>query len=271
MSSARSADGTAIAYDKLGAGPPVILVGGAFSYRKYARLVKLAELLAEHFTVINYDRRGRGDSADTAPYAVEREIEDLAALIEAAGGRAYVWGQSSGGVLALRAAAAGLAIEKLAVFEPPFRLEGQGNPPPPDFATRLDEMVAADRRSQAVTYFMTEGLGAPGFFISLMRLARPIWSRLTAVAHTLPYDVALLGETIEGKPLSPSPWASVRTRTLVLTGAKSQERAREAGRALTEVMPNAHHQVLEGQSYNIKMKPLAPVLTEFFGAAAVKP
>ena len=206
MSSVRSADGTPIAYDKLGAGPPVILVGGAFSFRRYRRSVELAELLAEHFTVFNYDRRGRGDSGDTAPYSVEREIEDLAALIELAGSRSCVWGQSSGGVLALRAAAAGVAIEKLAVFEPPFRLDSDGDAPPADFATRLGQLVAADRRNQAVKYFMTKGMGAPGFFISLMRLSPQMWSRLTAVAHTLPYDVAVMGDTTEGKPLSPADW-----------------------------------------------------------------
>jgi pimeloyl-ACP methyl ester carboxylesterase len=268
MRSVTSPDGTVIAYDQLGEGPPVILVGGAFSYRRYSRSVELAELLSKRFTVINYDRRGRGASGDTKPYAVDREIEDLQALIEAAGGSSNVWGQSSGGVLALRAAAAGLAIRKLAVFEPPFRLDRHGNPPPADFAARLNEMVAANHRGQAVKYFMTNGLGAPRFFISLMRLARPLWSRLTAVAHTLPYDVAVLGDTIDGKPLSRPEWESIGTETLVLCGAKSQERARDAGRALAEVLPNARHQILEGQSYNIKMKPLAPVLVEFFGASA---
>jgi pimeloyl-ACP methyl ester carboxylesterase len=264
MSSVRSADGTAIAYDKIGVGPPVILVGGAFSYRKYPRSVELAELLAEQFTVFNFDRRGRGDSGDTVPYSVEREIDDLAALIEVAGTSACVWGQSSGAVLALRAAAAGLAIEKLAIFEPPFRLDAHDDPPPADFATRLEQLVAADRRNQAVRYFMTKGMGAPGFFISLMRLSPRMWSRLTAVAHTLPYDVAVMGDTTEGKPLSPSDWESVRAETLVLSGAKSPARAGKAGRALADVLPNARHEALAGQSYNIKMKPLAPVLKEFF-------
>jgi pimeloyl-ACP methyl ester carboxylesterase len=264
MNSIRSLDGTRIAFDKLGAGPPMVLVGGAFSYRRFPRNVELAELLAERFTVINYDRRGRGDSGDTPPYSVDREIEDLGALIEAAGGHAHVWGQSSGGVLALRAAAASLAIGRLAIFEPPFRLDAQAGPPP-DFAARLDELVAAERRSQAVKYFMTNGLGAPGFFVSLLRLAPPIWSRLKAVAHTLPYDLAVMGETIEGGPLSAADWASVRAEVLVLSGAKSKSAVREAGGALAEVLPNARHQVLEGQSQNLKMKPIAPVLTDFFG------
>jgi pimeloyl-ACP methyl ester carboxylesterase len=264
MNSVKSADGTVIAYDELGAGQPVILVGGAFGYRRYSRSVELAELLAHRYRVINYDRRGRGDSGDTAPYSVQREIEDLAALIEVAGGSAYVWGQSSGGVLALRGAAAGLAIGRLAVFEPPFRLDRDGEPPPRDFAERLDEMVAEDHRGQAVKYFMTKGLGVPGFFISVMRLAPPIWSRLTAVAHTLPYDVAVMGDTIQGKPLSISEWEAVQAQTLVMTGAKSQERARNSARALAEVLPNARLQVLEGQGYNLKMKPLAPFLEEFF-------
>jgi pimeloyl-ACP methyl ester carboxylesterase len=266
MNSVRSADGTAIAFDKLGAGPPVILVGGAFSYRKFSRNVQLAELLAERFTVVNYDRRGRGDSGDTAPYSVDREIDDLAALLEEVGGSANVWGQSSGGVLALRAAAAGLAIGRLAVFEPPLRLEGQENLPPADFSTRLEELVAANRRSEAVKYFMTEGMGAPGFVIALMRLAPPIWSRLRTAAHTLPYDVAVMGDTIHGKPVSSSEWESVRAESLVLTGAKSKQEVRSAGHALAVALPNARHRVLGGQSQNIKMKPIAPVLEEFFGA-----
>jgi pimeloyl-ACP methyl ester carboxylesterase len=150
VNTVRSKDGTTIAFDRTGQGPPLIVVGGAFSYRRWKGLLRLGELLAETFTIVNYDRRGRGDSGDTPPYAVQREIEDLDALIEASGGSAFVWGISSGGVLALRAASRGLPIEKLAIYQPPFMLDGDGHQPPPDFAARLEELTAAGRRGEAV-------------------------------------------------------------------------------------------------------------------------
>jgi len=264
MNIVQSKDGTTIAFDRLGQGPPAIMVGGAFSYRKYKGAVQLAELLAESFTVINYDRRGRGDSGDTQPYAVEREIEDLEALVEAVGGSAHVWGMSSGGVLALRAAASGLAIRKLALYQPPFMLDETGHVPPADFGARLNELTAADRRSEAVTWFMTRGMGAPSLVVSLMRLARPLWSRLKAVAHTLPYDLAVMGDTVLGKPLAPEPWALITTPTLVIDGGKSPASLRKAADALAEVLPNAQRSTLEGQSHSVSMKVLAPDLEAFF-------
>ena len=264
MNAVRSEDGTRIAYDRTGHGPPLIVVGGAFSFRRWKGLLQLAELLEDRFTVINYDRRGRGDSGGTAPYAVEHEIEDLAALVEANDGPAYVWGMSSGGVLALRAAAAGVPIARLAVYQPPFLVDGDGFLPPADFASRLDELVAADRRGEAVSYFMCEGMGVPRALVSLMRLARPLWSRLKAVAHTLPYDLAVMGDTVSGEPLAPEPWTSVATPTAVMVGGKSPARLRAAADALAELLPDAERLVLDGQSHNLSMKVLAPVLEELF-------
>jgi pimeloyl-ACP methyl ester carboxylesterase len=263
MSTVRSMDGTTIAFDRFGEGPAVILVGGAFSYRAFPKMVQLAELLAERFTVINYDRRGRGDSGDTRPYAVEREIEDLDALVEAAGGSASLWGWSSGGVLALRAAAGGLNIDKLALYEPPFMVDDSHALPPADFATRLDQLTAAERRSEAVKYFMTKGMGVPRVVVALMRVM-PFWSKLKAVAHTLPYDWAVMGDTMGGRPLAASEWASVRQPTLVLSGEKSPAQLRKAAQALAEVLPSAEHRPLRRQSHNVSMKALAPVLAEFF-------
>lgn len=264
MNSVQSKDGTTIAFDRLGQGPSVIMVGGAFSHRRWKGWVQLAELLAERFTVINYDRRGRGDSGDTPPYAVERELEDLEALIDVVGGSAHVCGMSSGGVLALRAASSGLAIRRLATYQPPFMLDETGHLPPLDFATRLDELTAADRRGDAVTWFMTKGMGAPALFVNLMRIAPPLWSRLKAVAHTLPYDLAVMGDTVTGKPLTPEPWASIATPTLVINGGKSPASLGTAADALAELMPNARRCRLEGQSHNVSMKVLAPVLEAFF-------
>ena len=271
LDSVRSQDGTRIAYDRLGAGPPVILVGGAFSYRRYKGTVELAELLAQRFTVLNYDRRGRGDSGDTAPYAVEREIEDLAALIEAAGGSANVWGMSSGAVLALRAAAAGLDIRRLALYQPPFTIDRAGHLPPADLGSRLGELVAADRRGPAVSYFMTKGMGMPAPIAGLMRLAPPLWSRLKAVAHTLPYDYAVMGDTVAGRPLAVEPWRSVTVPALVIDGAKSPASLRRAADAIAGRLPHARRVTLDGQSHNVSMRVLAPVLEDFFAVEAAVP
>jgi pimeloyl-ACP methyl ester carboxylesterase len=263
MHTATSKDGTAIAFDRIGDGPAVILVGGAFSYRAFPKMVQLAELLSERFTVINYDRRGRGDSGDTAPYSVEHEIEDLAALVDGAGGAASVWGWSSGGVLALRAAASGVPFEKLAVYEPPFLVDDSGHLPPADFASRLEEIIASGRRGQAVKYYMTKGMGVPALFVAAMRLM-PSWSSLKAVAHTLPYDWAVLGDAVEGKPLSREDWEAVTAPTLVIAGEKSPEQLRAAALALVDVLPRARHRVLKGQSHNVSMERLAPVLEDYF-------
>jgi pimeloyl-ACP methyl ester carboxylesterase len=259
----RSADGTAIAYEQSGAGPPLVLVGGAFSYRAWKGWVELAELLAQRFTVVRYDRRGRGDSGDTHPYAVEREIEDLRALVREFGDSAHVFGMSSGGVLALRAAAARVPIDRLVVYQPPFMVDGEGHVAPADFGERLDALVASDERAQAVSYFMREGMGAPGVLVALMRLARPLWSRLKAVAHTLPYDYAVMGDTVAGRPLSRDPWSAVVNETLVIDGSKSPASLRKAADELAAVLPRSQRRTLEGQSHNVSMTALAPVLEGF--------
>lgn len=268
MDHIRSTDGTTIAFDRLGSGPAVILAGGAFSYRAFPKLVELAELLAKQFTVINYDRRGRGDSGDTPPYAVEREIEDLQALIDAAGGSASFWGWSSGAVLGLPAAARGVNIERLALFEPPFIVDDSHRLPPADFATTLSEMTASDRRGDATRYYMTKGMGVPRPIVTLMRFS-PFWSKLKATAHTLPYDWAILGDTMAGKPLAVDPWASATVQTLVIAGEKSPEQLRQAAVAIADVLPNAEHRELKGQSHNPSMKVLAPVLEDFFSGENV--
>jgi pimeloyl-ACP methyl ester carboxylesterase len=263
----RSPDGTRIALDRTGDGPPLVLVGGAFSFRRWRGFVQLAELLAPRFTVVGYDRRGRGDSGDAPRYAVEREIDDLAAVIDAAGGRAHVFGMSSGGVLALRAAAAGVAVDRLVVYQPPFVVGADGHVPPAGFAERLRDLAMSGREGRAVAYFMREGMGAPRAFVGMMRLVRPIWSNLEAVAHTLPYDVAVMGETVAGRPLAAEPWASVTHPTLVVHGAKSPASLRRAADELAVLVPDARPRTLPGQSHNVSMKVLAPVITEFLAPA----
>jgi pimeloyl-ACP methyl ester carboxylesterase len=264
MPAVKSRDGTEIAFDRVGSGVPVVLVDGALSHRKAGPNGPLAELLAERFTVITYDRRGRGDSGDTAAYAVEREIEDLEALIATTGGSAFVYGISSGGVLALEAACGLDCIDALALFELPFVVDDTRPPIPDDFAGHLTALIAADPRGEAVKYFMTAGVGLPGFVVATMRVL-PMWSKLKAVAHTLPYDATILGpDTGGGRALPSDRWASLDVPTLVLDGGKSKDWTRNSNRALAELL-GAEHRTLEGQTHMVKPHALAPVLATYFG------
>ena len=263
MKTVTSKDGTRIAYDELGQGPPLVLIGGAFNTRSFGPNGGLAPLLAERFTVINYDRRGRGDSTDTAPYSVEREVEDLEALIEEAGGSAHVFGISSGAALAIEAANRGLGIEKLALYEAPYIVDDSRRPVPNDYLGRLEKLVASDRRGDAIRLFMREGIGLPAVVVALMRFM-PAWSKLKAVAHTVIYDAALVDDYQKGKPLPAERWASVTMPTLVAVGGKSPDWMRHAMRELADILPNASHRVLEGQTHIVKPEALAPVLVAFF-------
>ncbi len=256
-----SKDGTPIAFDRQGKGSPVILVDGALCYRAIGPSGPLAKLLARHFTVFTYDRRGRGESGDTGPYAMEREVEDIGALVSEAGGTAFVWGISSGAVLALEAANRLPGIKKLALYEAPFIVD-DSRPTTTNDWVRISEAVAAGRRSDAVKLFL-KAVGAPGFFIALMRLM-PAWSKLKAVAHTLPYDGAIVQDNQRGKPLPASRWASVTVPTLVMDGGKSPAWMRHANRSLANVLPNAQYRTLEGQTHMVKAAAHAPMLVEFF-------
>lgn len=266
MYSVTSRDSTKIAYDKVGQGPALILVAGAFSYRKFPGQVQLANILSKHFTVYNYDRRGRGDSGDTQPYAIEREIEDLQSMIDEAGGSAHVYGLSSGAVLALQAAARGGNITKLALHEPPFVVDAADPKPPNDFVLQVSELIAANRRAETIKYFMTKGMGAPSFVVSLMRIMPGVWSKLMAVAHTLPYDAALLEEYMGGKSLPADLWSTVTIPTLVLEGTESPAALRHGALALAGVLPNARLQSKKGLGHTKKLntKLIASELAAFF-------
>lgn len=260
MDTVTSHDGAIIAYDRSGDGPAIILVDGAFCSRAFGPMPKLSPLLAGAFTVIHYDRRGRGDSGDTKPYAVDREIEDLDAVIRAAGGSAHVFGISSGAVLALRAAASGLPITKLALYEPPFvAVSDSGHRVPADSVAQLTRMIADGQRGEAVKFYLTQFMGAPRVMYYGMRLT-PIWPKMKAVAPSLPHDAAVMGDF-----LPPSErLASFAVPTLVLGGQRSPAALREAVRAAADAVPGARRRMLEGQTHNVSVKALAPVLAEFF-------
>ena len=249
MGTVTSTDGTRIAFDQSGQGPAIILVVGAFNER--ATGAPLAQALEPHFTVFNYDRRGRGASGDTAPYAVEREIEDLAALIAQAGGSARVFGYSSGAILALRAAAAGIAISQLALFEPP-PTGGR----PGQLASQLAELIAAGRRGDAVELFQTDAVGIPAAVVAQMRNA-PFRPALEKIAHTLVYDSTLMGALPAGLT------ASVRIPTLVIDGETSPAVMRQAAQSLAAALPAGRYRTLAGQGHDIVPAVMAPVLEEF--------
>jgi pimeloyl-ACP methyl ester carboxylesterase len=236
----------------------VVLVPGALSTRGSGPGELELLLAAAGFTVFGYDRRGRGDSGDTAPYAVEREIEDLQAVIEAAGGTAYVFGSSSGGQLALRSARVLPQIHKLAVYEPPIIVDDSREPLPPDYVERLD----AASPGEALTIFMTDAIGLPGPILDQMR-GSPMWPALEGVAHTLAYDGRVVGDTMSGHPLG-AEWGEVAAPVLVVTGGASERFMRDGGEALAALLPNASCEVLDGQDHNVDPKVLAPSLIDFF-------
>jgi pimeloyl-ACP methyl ester carboxylesterase len=261
METVTSPDGTTIAFERSGDGPPLILVGGALSDR--AAAAPFATLLGPRFTVVAYDRRGRGDSDDTPPYAVEREIEDLGAVIGVAGGEAFVFGHSSGAALALEGAIQRLPISRLALYEPPFIVDDSRPPVPHDYVDRIRELVAADRRGDAVEYFMTAAVGVPPEMVAQMR-AMPTWPRMEALAHTIAYDGEVLDGHMWGAPLPASWVAPVTIPTLVMDGGASPDWARSSVRQLASILPNAQHRTLKGQEHGAAPEAVAPELDAFF-------
>jgi hypothetical protein len=259
-----SADGTTLAYETLGDGPPVVLVQGALCTREVD--APLAELLAARRTAVLYDRRGRGGSGDATagripPTGVaEREVEDLAAVIDAVGGRAAVYGMSSGAVLALRAAAAGLPITRLAVYEPPFRADDSDDAEHAAGVARLHELLAAGDRDGAVAHFIG-GVGAPPETIREMR-ATPLWAAFTALAPTLAYDYDVLGD---GR-LPAGLLAEVSVPVLALAGGASWEWIQDTARRVADGVRDGRFALLPEQTHEVAPDAVAPVLTEFLTA-----
>jgi pimeloyl-ACP methyl ester carboxylesterase len=261
MKKVQSADGTSIAYETIGNGPPLILIGGAFNDR-HARAAgtPLAALLAARFTVSSYDRRGRGDSGDTPPYAIEREVEDVAALIAAAGGRASLYGMSSGALLALEAAVRGLPVDAVALYEPPIVLD-RSRGPSEGLAAELDALAAAGRRGDAAELFLTRVVGVPAPAVAGMRQA-PMWRGLEALADTLGHDVRISA----GALALIDRVSSLRTRVIVIDGDASPPWMRDGVRALVAALPAGHHHTLEAQTHDVDPARLAAALQELLAA-----
>jgi pimeloyl-ACP methyl ester carboxylesterase len=256
-----SKDGTSIAFDQSGTGPALILVHGAFMHRAIdPQAAQLADLLSPHFTVFHYDRRGRGESGDTQPYAVQREVEDMEALIDEAGGSAFVYGVSSGAALALEAAIEpGDKIKKLALYEPPYNSDEATRQAWKEFRRQLNDLLTADRRGDAAALFLTL-VGMPADQLAEMR-REPWWAAFEAVAPTLAYDAAVLGED---RAVPAGKAARVAIPALVMNGSASEAFMYDTAMALAKAMPNAEHRTLEGQTHAVSSEAIAPVLVEFF-------
>ena len=266
MSQVRSHDGTTIVYTRSGSGgPPLILVDGALCSRAFGPSPKLAPLLAPYFTVYAYDRRGRGQSGDASSYSTYspgREVEDIAELIEEAGGSASLLGLSSGGALALEAAAAGLPLRKVIAYEPPY-VDDTGQRGGAAYAGELKRLLASGNRGGAVKYFMKDMVGAPAPMVVVMRLMPWIWRKLEAVAHTLPYDAEVMTEF----RIPRARFASIGTPVLVMNGSRTDPRLKDAARAIAAAIPGAQHRELPRQTHNVKPGVLARAAAEFLTAS----
>jgi pimeloyl-ACP methyl ester carboxylesterase len=257
-----SADGTSIAYEVIGTGPALVLVDGAMCQRAMGPARGLASQLADSFTVYAYDRRGRGESgAGSSPYAVAREVEDLVAVVYAGGGRAHVFGASSGATLALEAARQGAPIDRLVVYESPFIVDDTHPGNDAQLPERVRAMVDQGRRGAAVRTFLGT-VGVPVPVMALMRLM-PAWRQMTGVAQTLPYDLSIVVGHQQGQPLPTGYYDRVASDTLVIAGGKSPAYMRNAQAAIAGAVPRARLETLPGQTHMVKAKAVAPVLRAF--------
>jgi pimeloyl-ACP methyl ester carboxylesterase len=254
MPTTTSADGTEIAYETFGQGPPLVTVVGAFCERAAAQ--PLAHALADDFTVYCYDRRGRGDSGNTLPYAPERELEDIAALLTVAGEGAALYGHSSGAVLALLAAADGLPVAKVVAYEPPWSVEAAAERT--DLAARVDAAIADGRPGDAAEMFMREGPGMPEEVIAGMK-AGPGWAYFEKLGPTVAHDLAIVGD--EGVPSARL--AQITVPTLVIAGGASDAWARETVAAVADAIPASERMTVDGQDHNVDQQLLASLIRPF--------
>ncbi len=261
-----SKDGTTIVYDTLGKGPALVIVAAALADR--SGTAKLARLLADSFTVINYDRRGRGESTDTTPYAPEREIEDIEALIDVNGGSAYIFGSSSGAVLALDATTKlGSKVKGLFLYEPPLIVDGSHPAMPAGLVEEAAALVKAGRHNAATKLFFTKGMGMPRFAVTMMRWLMPGWSKMAAAAPTIPYDLTIVRDVQTGGPLPPARWATLKTPAQVMVGSRSEAFFHAGAKALAALQPAVTYKTLEGGSHASVLMlpaPLAEAVKTFF-------
>ena len=260
MNTVISKDGTQIAYDKNGSGPAVILVDGAFCSKNFGPMPKIVPFLSKNFTVITYDRRARGDSGDTKPYSVEREIEDIKALIEIAGDSANLFGISSGAILAMKAAAYGLNINKLALLEPPFVGNKQGRRPE-NAVEQLQEMITKGKKGDACKFYLKKVIGVPAIVPFILSLT-PNWTKMKANANSLPYDAAVCGDFNLQKGLV----TSLTISTIVIDSEKSPKALRDAVQEVANALPNGHRKTLKGGVHDVPAKILVPELAKFYAA-----
>ena len=259
-----SADGTEVAYSITGSGPALILVDGAMCHRMFGPSTELASVLDKNFTVYTYDRRGRGETGDGATaWSLDREIEDIDAVVREAGGSAFVFGVSSGAVLALEAASKLPGISRLALYEAPFVVDDTYKPRPADIVQQMNDMLARGDQGGMLSTFM-KMVGVPGIGLAVMKLT-PVWKKLKLVAHTLPWDLTILGDDGRGTKLPANRW-NIKVPTIAMDGGKSPEYLRNAMKNVAEVV-GAEHKTLPGQTHMYKSSVMAPELVEFFARA----
>jgi pimeloyl-ACP methyl ester carboxylesterase len=262
-----SRDGTRIAYERFGNGPPVILIGGAGNSRHFPPIaaVPMAMQLASNFTAIAFDRRGRGDSTNTLPYAVEREVEDLAALIDAVGEPVRLFGHSSGGALVLQAAAAGLPVAAVAVYAPPYSLDAEAIAEGRKYAARLDALLAAGKLDEAASSYLAM-TGMPKEMIDAFK-QMPTWPAMVRMAPTLAYDIKVV-QAGGGDYVPKSDIATIKAPVLAMAGGESPDWMKEVARQVADAAPNGTYREFAGKDHMIDEADVAPVLVEFFGRTA---
>ena len=258
-----SADGTKIAYEVRGSGPTLVIVEGALCHRAMGAFDELAPILADRFTVVGYDRRGRGESEPgTRPYAVQQEVDDLVAVLHGVDPHAFVFGMSSGAALSLEAARQGKLSSPLGVYEPPFILDHSHTPDDPDFTKKLRSLIAAGHRTRAVKAFLRL-MGVPAPVVVVMPLL-PMWKKLTAAADTLPNDFEIVSPYRRGRALPDDHYAAISVPTLLIAGGKSPTYMQHAPAAIAAQIPDAATTILEGQTHEVNAEVLAPVLVSHF-------
>ena len=267
-----SKDGTLIAYEQTGSGALLILVSAALTDRDGDR--PLAKQLASSFTVLNYDRRGRGKSANTEPYAAEREIEDLQALVNTSTRPVYLFGSSSGAVLALDAAnRLGTKVAKVFLYEPPFIVDKTRPPLSESLLNEVNAALAAKHRAGAVALFFNKGMGIPKPGILFMQLLMPAWADMVKLAHTAPYDLMILAGTQSGKPLPRDRWCHANAPTMVAVGAKSEPFFPSGAKALAGLLPTVSYKSLDDLDHSaVLMAPqaIATAVRQFFATNYVQ-